>query len=653
MAFGIDTFQTRLDLLLIHPAQPPPIDYLGYFKQWNGGTLTNGVVSGGDPAFAGRNFLGGDFIWGHAEHTNASQAPNFQAITDPAFIAYYNPLVTTALSPNQPENLQLTVNLIAPIQAPQHAGQQQTGQRGFLFGRIDAQAICNRILACINSGELSFPFPPSPTKIWLAVDPDPSVNFTPDYWAGWSNFVNTQTFSLISSSAIPGIPNLGQQFQACILCSYTAGAKGLLQPDTRVTAALNDTSRLGLNKTCHAFWADTSVGAAGAVAPNPVLNWNSFDQPTMPMLWRLNNGIRLATDTAQPPSFPMFVDAINPDPQKDPTKSMLTANKWQPNVASIVNLGFSHEDPVISKITCLQTTKMPSMGDNGYGYGNKSDIGVIKGHFFVPGSLVKVIGRYLRSAGTSKKSPTLSEVLTYSQKNFSVFTVWESTRLNTPSQIYPSNQTIDYYDPQLDTGTLDGKEAFTYCGNILTQPPQTPVYFALDNFDPTAVHPDWILTYFEKIKAARDDYANQTGFYYLIGVYSNGGIMEQLYSQGIVSHFWQPVSAQATGSLPPRWPWYHVNRWQYTNEQGLFEGGGNVCSIVTKNPDPKIAGQFLYAGPDPDADWGDGGTWNLTDPVASDLRYYDQQQINAIHDELQKHWNGLMEPAPLPAVTSP
>ena len=50
--------------------------------------------------------------------------------------------------PDQPQNLNLTVKLITPIQAPL-ARQQQTGQRGFIYGKIDAQAICNRLLACI------------------------------------------------------------------------------------------------------------------------------------------------------------------------------------------------------------------------------------------------------------------------------------------------------------------------------------------------------------------------------------------------------------------------------------------------------------------------------------------------------------------------
>ena len=285
---------------------------------------------GGDPVFAGRNFLGGSFIWGHAEHTNASTEPNFA--TNQESIQYYNPLAPTALCPDQPQNLNLTAMLIAPVQAPQPARQQQTGQRGFFYGQIDAQAIRNRILACIHSGELSLPvIPPSsiasPVNVWLAVDP--SANFSADYWAGWSDFVNTKPDDSL------GI----HPFRACILCSYTKGTDGLLHPDPNVTAVLNDTSYPGRDKRCLAFWADALVGTAtGALTPNPTLDWNSFDPKAKPVLWRLKNGFTLATDQNAPPAISGFnADAINPNANavQTPTNFMLTTNKWQPNVPSI------------------------------------------------------------------------------------------------------------------------------------------------------------------------------------------------------------------------------------------------------------------------------------------------------------------------------
>jgi hypothetical protein len=96
--FGVDTFRNHLDLI---PWDP--------FKQINGGTTVNNQVIGGEPDFAGRNFLGGDFIWGHGEATDA--------ITHP--------------SPEDLSTLNLLTSFIAPMQAPIAARQQTIGPFGF------------------------------------------------------------------------------------------------------------------------------------------------------------------------------------------------------------------------------------------------------------------------------------------------------------------------------------------------------------------------------------------------------------------------------------------------------------------------------------------------------------------------------------------
>lgn len=644
MAFGIDTFRARLDMLTAQQ--------LDYFKQWNGGTIgLDGNVTGGDIEFAGRNFLGGNstkgnFIWAHAEDTNASQEPDG---------ATY-PLAATDPSPEHPENLKLTVNLIAPVQAPQPARQQQSGQRGVIYGQIDAQAICNRIIACLNTGELSLQSS-SLVKVWLAVDP--TVDFTADYWAGWSDFVTRQTYSQIP--LVAGFPaSQIQPFQACILCSYTLGADGVLHPDPHVTSVLSDKTHPAYKTKCYGFWADAPVGPSVGVAltPNPALNWKAFDPAATPLLWRMKNGFTLATDAgALPVGFPFDADAINITPALNPKDFMLTANKWQPNAISILNPGFSNSDAITqTQVNCLQQADLPDMNDNNFGK---------PGHFKVRGGRIRTIGRYIRAGGFSSMGHTEAQML--SDSNFSIFTTWESSRA--VGGVVRNPKTIAYFNPdpdgnaatQDDSGTLDGTEAFNYCGSTLKQPSHTPVFFAID-FDPydpdhtdTASDDDkksiesWILTYFENIRKARDSYASQTGRYYLIGVYGNGRIMQALYTQGIVSHFWAPAS-QRSGSKPPHWPWYHVNRWQYTNEEGLFNGG-NICSMAHKGKDKE--GKDVFSGPDPDADWGDGGVWSLTDPVTLSFNLLEQQELNDLHSALQKNWGQLTDPAPLPPVTLP
>src|SRR5262245_32916539 len=69
MLIGIDSFFDRLDLTNFSD-----------FQRWNGGhpsaDLAHPGVIGGEAAFAGRNFLGGKFIWAHSEATNTLKSPS-------------------------------------------------------------------------------------------------------------------------------------------------------------------------------------------------------------------------------------------------------------------------------------------------------------------------------------------------------------------------------------------------------------------------------------------------------------------------------------------------------------------------------------------------------------------------------------------------
>ena len=135
----------------------------------------------------------------------------------------------------------------------------------------------------------------------------------------------------------------------------------------------------------------------------------------------------------------------------------------------------------------------------------------------------------------------------------------------------------------------------------------------------------WIKTYFERIRDARNTFFDQQGVYYLIGAYAAGKSLQFLYEQGIVSHFWQATSFGHSGSRPPLWPWFHVNRWQFNREAGLAAAGWTV-PVGGVNVE-------VIRGADPDVDWGDGGTWNLNDNVAElerrgwDIRFLDLGEL--------------------------
>jgi hypothetical protein len=610
MAFGIDTLRSHLDLL-------PAISTGGDFFAWNGGAR---------PLFAGRNFLGGpngnvvagDFIWGHAEATNASSEPDGDG--HGGYATY--PLPAGDPSPDHPENLTLNVDRVAPIQGSISARQQEV-TRGILYGELDADAICNRLVAAILSGEFAFP-DAKKILVWLSVDS--TIPFSVDYWTGWADTVNGFILPIISQGAL--LAQI-QPFRAAIICDYVAGSDGKFRPEPHVTAALAS-KHPGMDTSAHGCWANSKLwdnAPADLVANgSPLLDWTRFDPPTAPVLWRFAKGFVRGDGT--PAGLAFDIDAVNPAaPSVD---FMLQPQSWQPIVPSIQNAGFSNADAITdTQSKCLQTTPLQDMDD--------SNFGVHPGHFHVPGGPVKVIGRYIQVSAVA--SMGVAEARKLSDAGFSIFTIWQSFRLLGGTQRQP--RSIDYFDPDPDgdpnthddAGTQDGRDAFQYCGSVLKQPPQTPVFFATD-FDPYdppgASNEDWIKSYFTNIKAARDDYSARTGRHYLIGVYGVGRIMKALYAQGIVSHFWQSGSTGRSGNKSPNWPWYHANRWQYQADKAICGIGG-----------VKAGKPF---GIDPDADWGDGGIWSLASPLSQQMELMEQLTTAIEHGATFDNWGNLVLP---------
>ncbi len=541
MDFGIDTLGTHLDLIKWSD-----------FTTWNGGATA---------VFAGRNFIGGNFLWAHAEATDAKTHAHPE-----------NPALLNLVGPS----------LIAPIQGPQKDRQQLIGNRGFLAGAIDAQAICRKVVNGLATGEFSVPAEGT-LHLWLAVDA--TAPFSADYWAGWADRVNQYP-----GTSVPGV-NAGQPFMAAILCQYTRNAQNVLQPDPHVTAAVA-TKVPGKDTRLFAYWAD-APDLTGVVS-NPAIDWTTtFDPATAPSLWRMG------PPAAPPPGAVLnttfSIDAVAPVDPMFPsiTSYMLTVNKWQPTIPGVFNMGVSASlvDPppndhvTDAQIACLQSTPLPAMSDQGVN--------------FPAGVNVTFVGRYVEQVDHHGQTHYVdsAEVLRINNANIAFFSVWQKGAPNTAA----------YFDPANHPGTADGKEAFFDCGVSLQQPPQTPVFFAIDFDAPDPTPPgdardkDWITTYFTEIAAARDAFAQQhPDLYFLIGAYAVGGALEWLYEQGLVSFFWQTPSPGSTGQQPPNRPWYHANRWQ-------FKG------VDASNPFP--GNWNCIGGADPDADWGDGGSWFVTDDL--------------------------------------
>jgi len=593
--FGIHSFETHIDLI--------DARYFNAFKDWCGQVK---------PAFAGRNFIGGDFLWGRSEATNSSSSPN----------------------PQNPENLQLKIEYIAPIQAPQPRRQEILGSRGLLYGKIDAQAICRRVSECIQSGE----FEVGSTKlvtIWLAISDE--VNLSADYLAGWLDVVFNYTYSSETKQFQPFWPG--------ILCRYTADSNGILRRDPRVNSALTKPSYMGLTYSeinSYHFWAYTTDTILDGSNPNLDDEGfkNKFKPEELPLILRFS--ITIKDVNGNKIVFPFNFDVTRSKNEGGfPTNAyMLKAKSWQPSRNNIKNIGFSDLYRINQNDlkNCIMTKEFPDLIDNS----GRS----------VSGSNVSVIGRYLRIENHGQPPIRKSEAEMLSNNGINIFTVWQSynelvggfpsidPRSLTQWTPYERNihKNIFYFDPVHHAGTEDATNAFNYVSSNLNQPPQTPIFFAAD-FDPRGLNVpsswpnlpsinerfEWIKNYFQLIKNARDSFYQQNDRFYLIGIYSCGEVLQLLYEQGIVSYFWQSVSSGFHGSRWPNYPWYHSNRWQYSHS----DSGTNSSSF---------RGWGCSGSADADADWMDGGYWSLTNPL---LRYLNSPHLY-IYD-LQKKYNNLLE----------
>lgn len=617
MDFGIHTCRTHLDLI--------DSQVLADFKKWNNGK---------NPAFAGRNFLGGDFIWAPSEATNSKTSP----------------------SPKNLSALQVMFDRIAPIQAPQPSRQSATGKVGELYGKIDAATICKKIAKSIEAGEFKYSVN---TCVWLHVDSKPSNPLSTDYWAGWAGVVNS-TMLTESVGAIV--------FTACIICQYTFDQTTLIYSrDSNVNDALKEAQEKykNLNTRCYAIWADATIPGPLTPGPDTTFFWEEFKEGELPDIWRYAESSELKHKDGSPLNLPnhIMVNVIRPRPQPEPgdddlsniTDYMLEPDQWQPNGDKITNGGFIIADTEMtnSRLDCVKSKPIPRVRDRSGEY----QIGPFTTNF---------IGRYLLRIGTDNNFEK-TEAERISNAGINIFSIWQRKRSGGPNSDTPEYFQLrnDYtnilkgsieYNNKLkqENGYLDGMEAFER-SKLLAQPPQTPVYFAVDGAAGSA-QPDRIKIYFEAAKLARDDFLqNNPDNYYLIGVYSGVVILELCYEQGITSYFWQ--GAGYRNNYPPgtshqyakdRFPWYHLHRWQYSHDRAgpwMDIRGDNWWRCAFKNTlftrivDGKertfrTPNYNLVGGADPDADWGNGGTWNHSNPYAKELIEYRQWE---------KQWKEVLE----------
>jgi len=333
----------------------------------------------------------------------------------------------------------------------------------------------------------------------------------------------------------------------------------------------------------------------------------------MPLLWRFAKGFR---NNAGVLDNSFDLDATNSLPvmKQHAIDFMLRTTQWQPSLNGVVNLGFSSTGAVGGQATCLATANVPA----------QTRIESC-GRMDIRSGPVISIGRYVRASEADSFSEAEATLLS-AKPRLGLFTVFERGVV-IAGVGGPTSE--DYYDPDNNTGLLDGRIAFPYCANKLHQPPQTHIFFAID-WTPPGENDDskkpWIQGYASGIKQAYDEYiATHPNRPYLIGIYGSGRPLRWLYEQGIVSGFWQAGSMCQIESAPPRWPWPHATRWQY---------------MVSPPSNPKICG---IGGEDLDADWGDGGTWSYHSQLAQELLDFELRAAVAQFRKLFPTWANLLD----------
>ncbi|HUJ31228.1 MAG TPA: glycoside hydrolase domain-containing protein [Candidatus Acidoferrum sp.] len=578
-SFGIDTEAAHVNFATTFAA----------WEQWSGGD---------PPAFACRNFLGGTYLWAHGEATNAFSSP----------------------SPGNLTALDILVPLIAPYQAADATRQTVTGGVGSLYGKLDANALCQRIRACIATGELTLP-ESQLVQVFLAVDP--GAAFSIDYWCGWADAVMNFTYSIPDPTLPPlTLPPQFRPFRPSIRCAFT-GAN--LDIDPNVAAVLQNapTQRPDLYSTCWGFWADAPDGDPTFKQPNPTVDFSKIDVPTVApvWIWRFSTKFEdsYGNDLTTPPHdwpYDLAADALNNvgDPPAQATAYMLVAQKWQCSVSNIGNHDLLTEQDTTTHVTALASATIPQITRPA-----NANCGLTAA-FIVPAGSIYAIGRYVRQ--TARSSVKLAEVTAINNGGLRFYTTFEPYT-DLASNIDPT--VADYYNSTHHRGLTDGATAFTYCAETLTQTPYSVVYFAVDWCqDPmTDQFEGWLKQYIADIQTAYATYLTthpQRPF--LIGVYGCGATVRVAYEQGIATGLWQSGSECTAESIPPRWPWPHATRWQYA---------GNIATVAG------------IGTPDPDVDWGDGGEWSLHDPSNVDVTAYEHSLTN-IGLGLVNYFGDLLSP---------
>jgi hypothetical protein len=147
--------------------------------------------------------------------------------------------------------------------------------------------------------------------------------------------------------------------------------------------------------------------------------------------------------------------------------------------------------------------------------------------------------------------------------------------------VYETYQTsIDYFikhAPEQDAKYM------TKCAIDVKQPPETPIYYAVD-FDCDDVAIVYIIAYLKHLRELIHPWT--------LGLYGNGAICHLAKQQGIVSHTWLSMSSGWYGSSEYYW------RYEWDIHQSMYPNKGSGASEL-----PLLGIDYDIAGNRPIGDW--------------------------------------------------
>jgi hypothetical protein len=587
--FGIHTARHHLDVV-----DTPYIDVNAFkwylFYQW---AVANHWNGGQPPTFAGRYFLGGMFQWAHGEGTAAQETIKTQ----------WRPLGPLGDADVTP------IERIAPIQSADPDRQSGLGPDGragvdylaFWNGLADGTALCRRIEACLIAGELSI----SDSSTYLFLDVARGTALSTWYWAAWAHAVWSFTTFTVSGAARPIQP-----FLPAICCDFVEdddSATPRYSLDPAVATCLN-TAQLQhphLVARCWGFWA-RATRPANLTHP---LDFGRFSEYRQPLTSQVSRQVwlliwRYAEQAAAlDPTFvganQISLDAVNDVLADLVVNRMLRIEQW-----SAADLRDDRRAPLymgIDRATPFTQVEIDRLTGRDPATELPLPITVAETRPQTVGAALPFSGylafvmRYYAPAGMSKLL-TVAELNRLVGAGLRVGIFWEVGRI-VGGVVQP-----DWDDPRDSQGTPGydhAREAFNLAAK-LNQPPHTPVYFCPIDADAVNI-PDARQRaegYFSAVLAGYRKYltdqrnAGLDPRPYAIGVYGGAQVFNYLYSQGIVSHFFQSCSE--------RW-WDNARVWAHINAL-------QVSCL------PAFVAPPRYFGSDADASWGDEGageTWDV------------------------------------------